>query len=459
MTILCWNCRGLDTIAAERALLDVQKQWGPDGVFLAETHLNPVKAENLRKKLKMDRMEVQESVGASGGLLLFWCSPVVIHIRDKSKNFIDVTVGTGPDETWRFTGFYGEPKWEDKQLSWGYLRTLHLQTNLPWIVVGDFNEILYSHEKEGGAPRPMQMMQNFRDALVDCELEDMGCTGELFTWRRRRLRERLDRAVCNGQFLGLCPHVKVRNAPHSKSDHRPIFVDTEGDVAGDQHRQFQKQFEARWLQEENVMQLVTDAWERTDPLAPIAVRTASVHADMHVWDREILKAPHQHLKELKAELDMLRSGPLTDESVDRQHVLLIEIKENLEKEEIYWVQRSRANWLKFGDRNTNFFSSFASARKKRNQIRRMLGDDGIWREDNESMKSLISEYFQHLFSSEVNVPSLNILNKVKRCVTDYMNESLLAHYTEEEVKKALFSIGDLKAPGPDGFLPLFYQTH
>ena len=45
--------------AAERALLDVQKQWGPDVVFLSETHLNTVKAEKLRKELKMDRMEVQ----------------------------------------------------------------------------------------------------------------------------------------------------------------------------------------------------------------------------------------------------------------------------------------------------------------------------------------------------------------------------------------------------------------
>jgi hypothetical protein len=38
-----------------------------------------------------------------------------------------------------------------------------------------------------------------------------------------------------------------------------------------------------------------------------------------------------------------------------------------------------------------------------------------------------------------------------------MNRDLLADFTEEEVKKALFSIGDLKALGPDGLHGVFYK--
>ena len=34
---------------------------------------------------------------------------------------------------------------------------------------------------------------------------------------------------------------------------------------------------------------------------------------------------------------------------------------------------------------------------------------------------------------------------------------MLAPYTAEEVKKALFSICDLKAPGPDGLHAIFYK--
>jgi hypothetical protein len=149
------------------------------------------------------------------------------------------------------------------------------------------------------------------------------------------LRERLDRVVCNGQFLGLFPNAKVTNTGRTKSHHRPVLLDTDGDVASDQFRAKIKQFETRWLKEDDVVQLVADAWNRTDPHASLAEHTAAVHDGMHVWDREILKAPHKRPKELKAELERLRSGPLTDESADRQRILLIEIEENLEKEEIY----------------------------------------------------------------------------------------------------------------------------
>lgn len=83
----------------------------------------------------------------------------------------------------------------------------------------------------------------------------------------------------------------------------------------------------------------------------------------------------------------------------------------MEKEEIYWVQRARANWHKFGDRNAIFFNNFAMARKKRNFIRRLMNENGDWKEDNEAMKLLIVSYFQHLFSAKVHTSNLDVLDK------------------------------------------------
>lgn len=37
-------------------------------------------------------------------------------------------------------------------------------------------------------------------------------------------------------------------------------------------------------------------------------------------------------------------------------------------EEIYWKQRSRAEWLREGDKNTKFFYSKVSAKKRKNKI-------------------------------------------------------------------------------------------
>jgi hypothetical protein len=40
-----------------------------------------------------------------------------------------------------------------------------------------------------------------------------------------------------------------------------------------------------------------------------------------------------------------------------------------------------------------------------------------------------------------------------------MNEQLCKDFTDEEISNALFQIGPIKAPGPDGFLARFYQMN
>ena len=52
-----------------------------------------------------------------------------------------------------------------------------------------------------------------------------------------------------------------------------------------------------------------------------------------------------------------------------------------------------------------------------------------------------------------------VLSKVKPRVTAAMNEVLCAPYTREEVKKALFNIGDLKASGPYGLHAIFFKRY
>lgn len=64
----------------------------------------------------------------------------------------------------------------------------------------------------------------------------------------------------------------------------------------------------------------------------------------------------------------------------------------------------------------------------------------------------------NLFTSEVGAVDPSVLADVPRRVSSEMNNELLAPYTFDEVKKALFSIGDLKAPGPDGLHAVFISS-
>ena len=76
-------------------------------------------------------------------------------VVDQAENVYAVvqSVNTGSVQFARdgsFTGFYGEPSSDRKHLSWEYLRGLHALGDMPWLVAGDFDEILQAHEKEGG---------------------------------------------------------------------------------------------------------------------------------------------------------------------------------------------------------------------------------------------------------------------------------------------------------------------
>ena len=52
-----------------------------------------------------------------------------------------------------------------------------------------------------------------------------------------------------------------------------------------------------------------------------------------------------------------------------------------------------------------------------------------------------------------------VLAATPRVVTQEMNHGLLAEFTKSEVDVALKQISPLKAPGPDGLPPIFYQHY
>ena len=76
-----------------------------------------------------------------------------------------------------------------------------------------------------------------------------------------------------------------------------------------------------------------------------------------------------------------------------------QIQNILIDEKIYWKQRSRADWLKEGDKNTKFFHNKASLRMKKNIIWGIKDTSGRWTEKPKEVEHEFCSYFTNLFST------------------------------------------------------------
>ncbi|KAL8125864.1 hypothetical protein AgCh_013243 [Apium graveolens] len=130
----------------------------------------------------------------------------------------------------------------------------------------------------------------------------------------------------------------------------------------------------------------------------------------------------------------------------------------LERQEVYWKQRAKQFWLKEGDQNTRFFHSFASGKKKNNQIARLKDKHGIWVDSVQGVQEIVTDYFSEVFKSSGTGGYLSENETVNR-VTNEQNAQLLTPISSDEVKDAVFSMHAEKAPGYDGLNPYFYQTY
>ncbi|KAK1577933.1 hypothetical protein Q3G72_026109 [Acer saccharum] len=157
-----------------------------------------------------------DSSGRSGGLCLFWSNKVTVDLLSFTRYHIDMKVISYGLTIWRFTGFYRHPEAAQRHHSWSLLKRLSGMSSLPWMCVGDFNEVLVDSEKDGGSDRLRILTDNFRAVLDHCGLEDLGFSGPKFTWSNMRggsshVQERIDRGVCSYLWKQLFPLAVVNH--------------------------------------------------------------------------------------------------------------------------------------------------------------------------------------------------------------------------------------------------------
>ncbi|PUZ46701.1 hypothetical protein GQ55_7G103600 [Panicum hallii var. hallii] len=302
----------------------MSRRWKtPDILFLSR-----------RWRLGMTNLVVKNCEGQSGGLAILWKKEINFHLRAVSRLYLDGDVTEQDGFVWRFTSFYGEPRTDKKELSWKALRVLNAARRHPWLCMGDFNEILVGHEKEGGMPRPQVCMDQFRQALEECSLVDLGFA-----------------AVADVAWRALFPNFSVRNGDPRHSDHRPVIVIVEEEM---------------------------NAWRLSMNTGTGVVSDAvrGVASDLWDWSRNILGDLEKRIKHVKRELEGCRRRALSSDVVARAQILWYKLEKLEEQRDMYWRQRRKVHWLQYGDQNMNFVHRYAFERRRQSRINKLVKEDG-----------------------------------------------------------------------------------
>lgn len=126
------------------------------------------------------------------------------------------------------TSLYASPFFDRRKLLWDSLSSLGPSIILPWLILGDFNDISSASKKFGGLPPNRYKISCFNNFLHACNLVDLGFEGPRFTWTNCRdhnniIRTRIDRGHASPSWLQLFPNTKIFHLPRVRSDHCPLF--------------------------------------------------------------------------------------------------------------------------------------------------------------------------------------------------------------------------------------------
>ncbi|KAF8092230.1 hypothetical protein N665_0421s0018 [Sinapis alba] len=101
-----------------------------------------------------------------------------------------------------------------------------ISRNDPWLLLGDFNELMSNREKQGGAVRSESSFWDFRNLVTNCKLKELRSTGNTLSWAGKRdkvwVQCILDRNFGNDEWFCLFPRSQTEYLEMRASDHQPI---------------------------------------------------------------------------------------------------------------------------------------------------------------------------------------------------------------------------------------------
>lgn len=352
LRFLSWNCRGAKSALFHRHLKTLVGMHKPNMLALLETKVHSDKSiSRICNYSSLNRFVCVEAQGFSSGIWLLWDDSsidfevvVVDHqivtglVRFRDRDFCVISV------------VYASPTYVLQSFLWSYLKKLGQIIVAPWVLVGDWNQVVAPEDKLGGRPVTSGPTNSLWSVISDCALVDVGFSGSKFTWSNMRLgqgciRERLDRAWSNGGWQQRFPCSSVKHLPRHHSDHHPILFSTDSGLGQRPDRPTFHMLSA-WFQHPGFESVVRQAWG-TSPV-PLLTSMAEFQGLATYWNRTCFgnifadkRRCLVRLIGLQRDLAIHNSPYLSQ----LESLLLAEFDTLLRREEEFWRQKANIHWI------------------------------------------------------------------------------------------------------------------
>ena len=220
-------------------------------------------------------------------------------------------------------------------------------------------------------------------------------------------------------------------------------------------------FEEMWLSDKGCSDTIEAVWLSSDfdhTNHQVLKKLEKCGVELTKWSRENFGNVRNELEKKRRQLAEAEMVAMNFGLNIRVRGLKDEIEILLDKENWMWLQCSKTLWAVQGDRNTRFFHSKATNRYRKNFIHKLRNTDGQWSANNEEVADILIQYYKELFTSTNPTFPKEVLLTINPWVSAQMNNRLSADFKAWEIHEVVKQMAPLKAPGPDGMPPIFFQN-
>ena len=221
-------------------------------------------------------------------------------------------------------------------------------------------------------------------------------------------------------------------------------------------------YEYMWERMDSLTDAIVSSWGEkcaAESLSEVTEKLSTLQSSLNNWAKRNFGSIIKQTTALRKQLEHLWVQHVTAERDREIKAVARKLDEVLHREEMMWRQRSRALWLREGDKNTQYFQRKATWRRKKNTISKLKDERGTWIEERSKLQEMTTRFFKQLYTKEDGVDPKAIVDSLNVRVTNEINTSLVKEFTEKEISDALLQIVPLKDPGPDGFPASFFQRN